>query len=449
MTELAALSGSVAPGRAGGGGWRCSSAPRRRSSGRSSAPTSTCGRRSSSGRRPGVPSPTRSGRSSSTAALVATTLPLRARSAARAPARNGGSRSRRGRRVQAGYLAVQLVLLARDLDRLPPEGTAYASIYATLLGAHAAHVAAGMLLELWVLVRLVSGLTRYRLVALQVTVFYWLRQRARRGRGRGAALAAAMRRPRPRDAAVDRAARRAARLDGAARRGVRRDGRRLQRRRARRVAGRVAARAHGRRRGRVGVAGQPRYAAWRATRRAGTTPRAASTSSPTRRCLANTLFIVMILLGGITPPTSGRVGRHEEAGRRPASCWRWRLPAGCADRRESRAPTAARSPTARLGASAAATAGGRRSRERRRARGGLLPPHRATCRSRHPASSRERGRRRLLRARAARADRLRGLARARPAGAAPHPERGSVATGMRLFTEHCAGCHQIAAAAAT
>jgi hypothetical protein len=30
-----------------------------------------------------------------------------------------------------------------------------------------------MLLELWVLVRLASGLTRYRLVALQVTVLYW------------------------------------------------------------------------------------------------------------------------------------------------------------------------------------------------------------------------------------------------------------------------------------
>ena len=53
-------------------------------------------------------------------------------------------------------------------------GSAYASIYFTLLGAHAAHVAAGILLELWVLARLVGGLTRYRLVALQVTVFYWV-----------------------------------------------------------------------------------------------------------------------------------------------------------------------------------------------------------------------------------------------------------------------------------
>jgi ubiquinol-cytochrome c reductase cytochrome c subunit len=27
----------------------------------------------------------------------------------------------------------------------------------------------------------------------------------------------------------------------------------------------------------------------------------------------------------------------------------------------------------------------------------------------------------------------------------PHPERGSVAEGMRLFTDHCAGCHQVVA----
>ena len=27
----------------------------------------------------------------------------------------------------------------------------------------------------------------------------------------------------------------------------------------------------------------------------------------------------------------------------------------------------------------------------------------------------------------------------------PHPERGSVATGLHLFTDHCAGCHQVVA----
>jgi ubiquinol-cytochrome c reductase cytochrome c subunit len=30
-----------------------------------------------------------------------------------------------------------------------------------------------------------------------------------------------------------------------------------------------------------------------------------------------------------------------------------------------------------------------------------------------------------------------------PAIPQPHPERGTVADGLRLFTEHCAGCHQI------
>jgi ubiquinol-cytochrome c reductase cytochrome c subunit len=31
-----------------------------------------------------------------------------------------------------------------------------------------------------------------------------------------------------------------------------------------------------------------------------------------------------------------------------------------------------------------------------------------------------------------------------PAIPAPHPARGSLSTGMQLFTDHCAGCHQIA-----
>ena len=30
-----------------------------------------------------------------------------------------------------------------------------------------------------------------------------------------------------------------------------------------------------------------------------------------------------------------------------------------------------------------------------------------------------------------------------PAIPAPHPERGNIADGLKLFTEHCAGCHQI------
>ena len=35
------------------------------------------------------------------------------------------------------------------------------------------HVLVGILLEAWLLLRLVTGLTRYRLVGLQATAFYW------------------------------------------------------------------------------------------------------------------------------------------------------------------------------------------------------------------------------------------------------------------------------------
>ena len=33
-----------------------------------------------------------------------------------------------------------------------------------------------------------------------------------------------------------------------------------------------------------------------------------------------------------------------------------------------------------------------------------------------------------------------------PAVPTPHPERGNLAEGLKQFTEHCAGCHQVAAA---
>jgi len=125
---------------------------------------------------PGVPGPDVLWPLVLTGVLVLTTFPLRS---ALGAARAGHLRRARlglllALAVQSGYLAVLLVLFAGELDRLPPDGSAYASIYFTLLGAHAAHVALGILLELWVLVRLLGGVTRYRLVALQVTVFYWV-----------------------------------------------------------------------------------------------------------------------------------------------------------------------------------------------------------------------------------------------------------------------------------
>jgi heme/copper-type cytochrome/quinol oxidase subunit 3 len=75
--------------------------------------------------------------------------------------------------VQAGYLAMQIQLFVDDLHKFGPDQTAYGSIYFTMLGAHHVHVFVGILLEVFLLARLLRGLTNYRLVGLQSTAFYW------------------------------------------------------------------------------------------------------------------------------------------------------------------------------------------------------------------------------------------------------------------------------------
>jgi cytochrome c oxidase subunit III len=76
--------------------------------------------------------------------------------------------------VQSGYLAVQIHLYVDDLHKFTPQGSAYGSIYFTLVGADHAHVAIGLLLDLWVLARLVTGLTNYRVVTVRVVSLYWV-----------------------------------------------------------------------------------------------------------------------------------------------------------------------------------------------------------------------------------------------------------------------------------
>jgi cytochrome c oxidase subunit 3/cytochrome c oxidase subunit I+III len=110
-----------------------------------------------------------------TGILVATTVPL-------FMAVRAGRAGRVGRAwvlvaiafvVQAGYLGVQIHEFVDELDKISPHASSYASIYFTLIGAHHVHVAAGLLLELWLLARLLGGLTNYRLIALRVTALYW------------------------------------------------------------------------------------------------------------------------------------------------------------------------------------------------------------------------------------------------------------------------------------
>jgi cytochrome c oxidase subunit III len=110
-----------------------------------------------------------------TGVLVLSTLPMTGASAA----------ARRGRvrltwllvlcalLIQAGYGTVQIITYIHDLEKFTPSTNAYGSIYFTLLGTHHAHVLVGMLLDLWLLARLLTGLTNYRVIAVRTVALYW------------------------------------------------------------------------------------------------------------------------------------------------------------------------------------------------------------------------------------------------------------------------------------
>ena len=109
------------------------------------------------------------------AVLVATSLPMQAALRAARSGRLGAARFGllAALAVQSAYFGVQMHLYLADLGKFTPASSAYGSIHFTLLGAHHAHVAVGLLLNLWLLLRLTTGLTRYRLTALWATTFYW------------------------------------------------------------------------------------------------------------------------------------------------------------------------------------------------------------------------------------------------------------------------------------
>ena len=75
--------------------------------------------------------------------------------------------------VQTGFFAMQWHLIADDLGKFSPRGSAYGSIYYVMLGLHEGHVAVGLLLDAWLLLKLAGGFTRYRLVATQAIAYYW------------------------------------------------------------------------------------------------------------------------------------------------------------------------------------------------------------------------------------------------------------------------------------
>jgi heme/copper-type cytochrome/quinol oxidase subunit 3 len=110
-----------------------------------------------------------------TAALLLTSIPMHIASRAA----GAGRRETAWRAttvafvVQLVYLVWQLHDYVHTIDVYDPQQSAWASVFVTLLGADHLHVLAGVLLSGWFVLRISSRLTRYRIVGLQSTTFYW------------------------------------------------------------------------------------------------------------------------------------------------------------------------------------------------------------------------------------------------------------------------------------
>jgi heme/copper-type cytochrome/quinol oxidase subunit 3 len=75
--------------------------------------------------------------------------------------------------VQGAYLVWQVHDFV-DLCRTePPSHSAYASIHLTMLAIDHAHVLIGALLTAWLVARLATRITPYRIRTLQAVTFYW------------------------------------------------------------------------------------------------------------------------------------------------------------------------------------------------------------------------------------------------------------------------------------
>ena len=110
-----------------------------------------------------------------TAILVATSVPMQMALRAAQERRLAATRLLLAVALaaQATYFGLQIHLFLDDLAKFSPGEHAYGSIYFTLLGAHHAHVGIGLLLDVWFLLRLSTGLTRYRLSGLWAATFFW------------------------------------------------------------------------------------------------------------------------------------------------------------------------------------------------------------------------------------------------------------------------------------
>jgi cytochrome c oxidase subunit I+III len=75
--------------------------------------------------------------------------------------------------LQGVFFAFQLHEMSSDFAKFKPSGSSYASIYFTMLGVHQAHVAIGLLANVWLVGKLARGLTNYRANATRAIAIYW------------------------------------------------------------------------------------------------------------------------------------------------------------------------------------------------------------------------------------------------------------------------------------
>ncbi len=109
------------------------------------------------------------------AVLVATSVPMQLASLAARAGRLAATRLflLAATVVQVGYLAYEIHDFRDQLHDFDIGRNAYSSIYYTLLGADHGHVLLGILFSLWLLWKLLRGLTTYRANATQAIAWYW------------------------------------------------------------------------------------------------------------------------------------------------------------------------------------------------------------------------------------------------------------------------------------
>jgi heme/copper-type cytochrome/quinol oxidase subunit 3 len=109
------------------------------------------------------------------AALLASSIPMALASAAAQAGRLAAARRfiLLALVLQSGYFAYEVHDFSDQLRSVDISRDAYSSIYYTLLGADHAHVALGLLFNLWLLWKLARGLTTYRRHAVQAIAWYW------------------------------------------------------------------------------------------------------------------------------------------------------------------------------------------------------------------------------------------------------------------------------------